>query len=152
MEFLIICIKSLIILALAFLPMLPLLLEYWEFKRDIKNKMSHKRLRLLIFLLIYIIAVTIFLHLQSEFLLWLSSLSFVQWLADKLSVLARAGYCAQVFAVIIINVGIGFAYRILQYFVRPGLKGKDLSTPKKDGEFSLAQKIERKVIFFFFTI
>ncbi len=150
MEFLIICIKSLIILALAFLPMLPLLLEYWEFKRDIKNKMSHKRLRLLIFLLIYIIAVTIFLHLQSEFLLWLSSLSFVQWLADKLSVLARAGYCAQVFAVIIINVGIGFAYRILQYFVRPGLKGKDLSTPKKDGEFSLAQKIERKIIFFFY--
>ena len=132
------------------LPVIPLILEYIQFKRDVKKGISSKRLRLLVFLIIYVIILTVLFMLQRDILDWIASLSFVQWLASKLAVLSRIFYCVSIFAAIIINTAIGFVYRILQHIFRIGLKNSNIAVPAgKDGEFTLLQRIERKIIFFF---
>lgn len=101
-------------------------------------------------MLVYVIAITLFLYIGKEFLLWVSSLGFIQWLAAKLALSSRFIYCTKVLSAITINIAVGFGYRVLQHFVRIGLKKKNLVEPaKKDGQFSFAQKIERKILFFF---
>ena len=150
MVFLKTTVKLLVIIFLAVLPLLPLFMEYLGFRKDKHKGISHKRLRLLIFMIVYVIAVTLFLYIRKEFLLWVSSLGFIQWLAAKLALSSRFIYCTKVLSAIAINIAVGFGYRILQYFVRIGLKKKNLAKPsKKDGSFSLAQRVERKILFFF---
>ena len=150
MIFLKVVVKLLIVVFLAVLPLLPLAAEYIGFRRDKQKGISHKRFRLLVFMILYVIAVTLFLYIVKEFLLWVSSLNFIQWIASKISLSSRFIYCTKVLAAITINIAVGFGYRFLQYFVRIGLQKKNLVKPnKKDGNFSFAQQIERKVLFFF---
>ena len=150
MEFLKTAVKLLIIIFLAVLPVLPLAAEYAGFRRDRHMGISHKRLRLLVFMTVYVIALTVFLVIEKEFLLWVSSLGFIQWIASKIAISSRFVYCTKVLAAITVNIAAGFGYRLLQYPLRIGLKKKNLAKPKgKDGDFSLFQKIERKVLFYF---
>ena len=150
MGFVTISVKLLIILVFALLPIIPLFAEYLNFKKDKENRISHKRFCLIIFSVIYVTALTIFLLIQQNILGWISSLGFIQWLTAKLSVSDRFVYCSHVFAAIAANLFIGLAYRFIQRFIRIGLKKKKISVPaKKNGEFSLLQRIERSVLFFF---
>ncbi len=152
MELLIVILKILLILGTVLLMAAPVFIEYLSFKKDKKNAISYKRFRIVVFSLIYLIAVTLVLYIFKEIVLWFGNLSFVQWIADRVSVNKRFSYCVEVFAVILVNAGIGFLFRFLLSFVRIGLKKKSLLKPKKkDGSFSLGQKIERRVIRFFHT-
>ncbi|HHU53647.1 MAG TPA: hypothetical protein GXZ43_06205 [Clostridiaceae bacterium] len=144
--------KVLFILASVILMMAPLALEFLTFRRDKKKKITYKRLRLVIYTLVYVIAVTIALYLLKEFVLRLTGLSFIRWIANLVALNRRIIYFGKVMAVIIINFIIGLLYRFFSKFVRIGLKKKDLITPKKkNGEFNWRQKLERKVIKFFHT-
>ena len=96
MVFLKTTVKLLVIIFLAVLPLLPLFMEYLGFRKDKHKGISHKRLRLLIFMIVYVIAVTLFLYIRKEFLLWVSSLGFIQWLAAKLA-LSHVSSTAQKF-------------------------------------------------------
>ena len=69
MTFLKVAVKLLIIVFLAVLPLLPLAAEYIGFRRDKQKGISHKRFRLLVFMVLYVIAVTLFLYIVKEFLL-----------------------------------------------------------------------------------
>ena len=117
---------------------------------DKENKISHRRLRLILFSLLYVFALTIFFLIQQQIIGWIASLGFVQWFASKLSVSERFAYCTHLFAAITVNLIIGVFYRIAQHFVLIGLKKKNLAEPaKKNGEFTLLQRIERRVLTFF---
>ena len=150
MTFVTVCIKLLIVLVFALLPIIPLGIEYLHFLKDKEKKISHKRFRLMIFSVIYVVALTIFFLIQQQIIGWISSLAFVQWLAMKLSVSDRFLYCTHVFAAVALNLFIGVFYRLAQHFVRIGLKKKNLAAPnKKGGGFSLLRRIERRILFFF---
>ena len=150
MDFITVFVKILIILLLAFLPSVPLVFEYMSFRKDKENGISHRRLRMVVFSVIYVIAVTVFFLIQQQFLNWVSSLAFVQWLVSKLAVSDRLIYGSRVFAAIAINFIIGLVYRFVQHFLHIGLKKKKLSAPSgKDGQFSFFQKIKRRILFYF---
>ena len=152
MTFLKVTIKILVILAAVALMAAPFVMEYFTFRGDKKKKISYKRFRIVIYTAVYMIAVTLVLYLAKEVLLWVGNLSLVQWLSSKISVDTRVTYCVEVFAVILTNVAIGFLYVLIGKFVRIGLKKHDLVHPKKkDGTYTFFQKLERKMIRFFYT-
>lgn len=152
MEFLKILLKSLFILATILLMVVPFALEFYTFRRDKEKKISYKRLRILIYTAVYVIAITIALYLVKELTLWLEKLTFVVWLAAKLALSNRQVYFAKVLVAVLVNCAIGVLYGIFSKFVRIGLKKKNLAQPqKKDGEFTWRQKLERKLIKFFHT-
>ncbi len=152
MEFLKFILKLLFILGTTALMVLPIVLEFCTFHRDKKKKISYKRLRLVIYTLVYVIAITLALYLLKEVILWLEGLAAIQWLANRISVSGRIVYCVKVLVAILANFAIGFLYRLFSKFVRIGLKKKNLTIPgKKDGTFSWGQKLERKVVRFFHT-
>ena len=83
---------------------------------------------------------------------WFETLSFVQWIVKKIGLKRRTAYFFSVLTAILVNVTIGVLYCFFSKFVRIGLKKKNLAKPKKkDGTYSLGQKLERKVIKFFHT-
>lgn len=152
MELLKFIIKSLFILATIIFMAAPLALEFYTFRRDKENKISYKRFRIVIYTAIYVVAITITLLLFKEFILWLESLSFVQWIVGKIALSSRVTYCAKVIVAILVNFAIGFVYRFFGKFVRIGLKKKSILKPKKkNGEFSWGQKFERGIVKFFHT-
>ena len=152
MGFLIFLLKALFILAAIGLMAIPFVMEYKTFCRDKKNKISYKRFRILIYTVIYVVAVTIALYLLKNVILWLGSLPFMQWIGARIAVPARLSYFIKVLVAVLVNAAIGFLYVFISKLVRIGLKKKNLQTPKgKDGEFTRAQKIERKIISFFHT-
>ncbi len=150
MAFLKFLIKTLIILAMVFVLVFPFALEFFTFKRDKKRGISHKRLRIIIYTFLYVIAVTVAMYLLKEFILWLETLSFVEWIANKAALSSRTVYFGKIVVAVLVNAAVVLLYRFIGKFVRIGLKKKNLAEPKKkDGEFSLGQKIERKIIRFF---
>ena len=150
MDFLIFVLKVLFILAIVLLMASPIALEFSTFRRDKKNKISYKRLRIIIYTVIYAVLVTILLYLLKELLLWAESLSFIKWLGSKIAFPQRLSYFLKVMAAILVNFAIGFFYRVFSKFVRIGLKKKSLLIPKgKNGEFNWHQKLEHKIIKFF---
>ena len=152
MEFLKFILKSLFILATIILMVAPLVLEFYTFRRDKEKKITYKRFRIVIYTAIYVVAITIALFLLKEFVLWLETLSFVQWIANKIALSSRVVYFGKVLVAILVNFAIGLLYRFFSKFVIIGLKKKNLIAPKKkNGEFTWRQKIERKVIRFFHT-
>lgn len=152
MEFLKVMIKLFIIMAMVLLMAAPLIVEYFNFKRDKKKGISYKRFRIVVFTAVYVIAVTVALYLLKELLLWLETLSFVQWIVTKLAISSRTAYFTKVLVAILVNLAIGALFVFLQSFVRIGLKKKNLVLPKKkDGTFNLRQRTARKVIRFFHT-
>ncbi|MBQ9930355.1 MAG: hypothetical protein IJO72_06220 [Oscillospiraceae bacterium] len=150
MDFIIVVLKILAMLASVFVMFLPLLLEYISFRNDCEEGLSHKRLRLMIFGLLYAAAITVAMVFLDELVAWIGSWSWVQWIAGKVSISARTTYCVELIAVMLINLAIGGLFKLLLPVVRLGLKKKDLSKPKKkNGEFSWTQKLERKVLKYF---
>ncbi len=150
MEILMICIKILAILALCLLMAAPLILEFAAFRGDKDRKISYKRFRILVYSLVYIVAVTVLMYVLKDGLAWLEGQQFVQWLASKLALGSRVVYFGKVLTAMLVNAAIGVVYVLFSKFVRIGLKKKNLVSPAgKDGEFSWVQNVERKVIRFF---
>lgn len=149
MDFIKMLLKILVILASVFFITLPFLLNRSARKRDKKQGISYKYLRVLIYSVFYAIAITVVISLLHDLYQWIASLWFVQWISVRISISPRVQYYVAVFSTIIINIAIGFVYLILQKLVRIGLKKKNLITPKKDGKFNWRQKAERAVIRFF---
>ncbi len=149
MSFLLVSLKIIIIIAFLLLPTIPFLAEIGRFKKDIKKGISYKRFRLAVFAVIYVIGITVAIYLLKDIIFRLSSLSFVQWIANNFAVSNRTQYCANVLVAIIINALIGFLYVFLSKLVRIGLQKKDLKNPKKSGEYTFFQKAERAIIKFF---
>ncbi len=150
MDALIFLLKVLFILAAVILMAAPFAMEFITFRKDKEKKITYKRFIILVYTALYVIAVTVLLFILKELVLWIGSLSFIQWLANKISVNARISYFTKVFAVIAVNFAIGFIFRILSKFVRIGLQKKNLVSPKKkNGDFTFLQKFERKIIRFF---
>lgn len=144
--------KTLYIYATIMAMIMPFALEFYTFRRDKKKKITYKRLRLVIYTAIYIVLITSVLRVFKEWVLWIESFSFVQWLANNIAVSSRVIYFAKVFVAVLVNFAIGMLYRLFSKFVRIGLKRKNLTTPKKkNGEFTWRQKTERKVISYFYT-
>ena len=152
MEFLKFAIKVIIILATVLLMVLPFALEFYTFRRDKAKKITYKRFRIVVYTAIYIIGITIALYLLKEFILWLETLSFIQWIVNKVALSTRLVYFGKVLVAVLVNFAVGLLYRFFSKFVRIGLKKKNLVVPKKkNGEFNWRQKVERKVIRFFHT-
>lgn len=152
MEFLKITVKLIIILAMLFLMALPFFAEFLTFHQDKNKKITYKRFIVVVYTGIYVIAITIALCLLKDLILWLGSLSFVQWFVNKVALSSRTDYFGKVFIAILINFGIGFLFVFLSKFVRIGLKKRDIVKPKKkDGSFTVGQKIERLIINYFYT-
>lgn len=152
MEFLEFVLKLLFILAAVLVMVAPIAMEFYTLRRDKKKKITYKRFRIVIYTVVYVVAITAALFLLKEFVLWLETLSFIQWVSNKIALSSRVVYFGKVLIAILVNFAIGFLYRFSSKFVRLGLKKKNLITPKKkNGKFTWGQKVERKVIRFFHT-
>ncbi len=150
MKFLIVLIKILLILAMVLFMALPFITEFYTFRRDKNKKITYKRFRIVVYSIVYIIAVTIALYFLKEVLSVLGMPALIQWLIKKLSVVNRTVYFVKVLSAVLVNFAIGLLYGFFSKFVRIGLKKKDLVNPKsKTGEFNWKQKTERKIIKFF---
>lgn len=150
MKFLWTLCKCLVMLALVCLAFYPLLAEYLSFRKERKKGVSHKRLRILVFTLVYGIGITIALVALKDLYLTARAWKWVQWLVAKLGVPGRVEFSLSVIGVLLLNGIIGLLYRLLLRLVRIGLNKKNLTVPKgKDGEFTLLQRAERWVIRFF---
>lgn len=152
MGFLIFLLKTVFILAAIGLMALPFVMEYKTFCRDKKNKISYKRFRTLVYTVVYVIVATIALYLLKQVILWLESLPFILWLGARIAVPARLSYFIKVLVAVLVNAATGFLYVLFSKLIRIGLKKKELAKPKgKGGDYTRAQKFERKVITFFHT-
>ena len=142
MDFLKFILKSLFILAAIIFMVAPLALEFFAFRRDKEKKITYKRFRIVVYTVVYVIAITVALFLLKEFVLWLQTRSFVLWLTGKIAISSRTVYFGKVLVAILINFAIGALYRFFGRFVRICLEKKSLLTPKKkNGQFSWRQKI-----------
>ncbi len=150
MGLLIFVLKVLFMLGAVTIAFLPLLIDYVSFRKDVKKGISYKRFRLVIYTLVYTVAVTLALYFFKEIWAWLSGLSFVAWLANKISVSSRLLYFVDVLVALLINLAIGAIFLALGKLVRIKLKDKDVVTPKEDGEYNWRQRAERAVIKFFY--
>ncbi len=144
--------KISLMLAMVLLMVIPFGVEILTFKCDKAKKNSYKRFRIVIFSIVYIIAITIALYILKEFILWMETLRFVQWLVKKLALSARTVYCAKVIVAVLVNSIIGMLFVFLSKIVRIGIAKKNLIIPKKEnGEFNWCQTAERAIIRFFCT-
>lgn len=142
--------KGLLMIGLVCLMAAPLLLEYLSYKKDREDGLSHKRFRLFVFSVVYFIAITVVMLLLEDLLQWIQSWRVIIWLSNQLAIPARVDYAVAVFAVILLNAGIGFLFKLLLKLVRIGLKKKELVKPKgKDGAYTRLQEAERAVLRFF---
>ncbi len=150
MDFLKVILKIVLILATVLLMALPLVLEFYTFRRDKDKKITYKRFRILDYTFVYVIVATLVMYILKETLLWLETLKIVKWLVRKVALSARKVYYGKILVAALVNFAIGLLYRLFGKFVRIGLKKKNLVDPKKkDGSFNWRQKAERAVIKFF---
>ncbi|MBQ3055407.1 MAG: hypothetical protein IJC88_04810 [Oscillospiraceae bacterium] len=160
MGLLIFILKLILVLVITALPAVPFVLEYITLKRDQEQKISFKRLRVLLYTLGYLIVATILLCFIDGLITWLRDLpvlkqvfdlleACIEGIAKKLSLVTRYGYYTKVVGVIVLNFFIGMIYRWVSKVVRIGLKKKDLTKPKKGKHFTRIQRFERRVICFF---
>lgn len=145
-------IRALIIVAAIFFMVAPFAEKFATYRRDKEKKISYKRLRIVLYSLVYIVAVTVALCFLQDLLQWLENLAVVQWLVNLFAVASRVVYCSKVIVAVLVNALIGFVYGVFGKFVRIGLKKKNLTVPKKkNGQWNWRQKLERKIIKFFHT-
>ena len=144
-------IKSVWILLTVVLMVSPLLAEMGTFKRDKDRRISYKRLRVVLFTALYLIAVMVALFVLRDLTGWLADQSFIRWIISKLALRARTVYYAKVLVVMLINFAIGLAFCLLSKFVRIGLKKKNILKPDENGEFRWSQRVERRILRFFCT-
>lgn len=142
--------KIILIVFFAVLPFTPLLMEYYFLKRDIKNKSSHKRFRILLSACLYVFISSVTLLILHEAIYSLSTMNFIQWLSKRIAVSQRLIYCSEILAVVILNAALGIGFWFFQGLFRIGLKKKDLSAPvEKNGLPGLLGRFEKKLIDFF---
>ncbi len=150
MRYLKVIAKILIILAIVTFMAMPLIMQYVSFRKDKKEKISYKRFRLLVFTAFYLMVITVVMCLIKKFILWLETLSLIQWISRTLALSSRTIYFNKVLVVVLVNFAIGALYRLVVKLVRKGLKKKNLTIPKIDNKkFDWKQKAERKIIRFF---
>ncbi len=145
-----IVLKCLLMLAFVFLAAVPFLLGHAEYRRDVRNRISHRRFRMAVAALIYVIAVSIALTVIRYTVGWVWATPVLTWLTAHLPVNPQVTYAAEVLGVILLNAVIGLLFRLVVKLVRIGMK-KKLTEPGKKGKFSLAQKIGRKVVRAFYS-
>lgn len=139
--------KVLIIIALVILLIVPFVVELIKFSIDKKNGNTHKRLRIALFTILYIVVISVVFRIFADFFSWIKDLSFIQWIASKITLSSRADYTLTVVGTVFLNIAIGFAFVILCRIVGIGLKKKDLTKPKKGKvQFTWFQEKERAVI------
>ena len=136
------------VLAVLVLLAAPIVIEALIFKKDVNKKVSSRRFKTVIFTLVYFVGMTVALFFLKEILLWIESLSFVEWIAKKAAISDQVTYFVKVLMAILVNVAIGVVFLLLTRFTRIGMK-KSLLKPKKKQKFSLGQRVETKVITFF---
>ena len=142
--------KILAIVAAVALMAFPFFLDYFLNKEDEEKKISYKRFRIVVFTLVYIIAMTVTLYLLKDVLADIQNWQWVQSLAKKLALTNREIYLTEIITALVVNVVLGFGFVVLAQLVRVGLKKKDLVNPKgKDGGYNWTQRAERAVIRFF---
>ena len=147
-----IIIRLVVILAAVLFMALPFLMEYYTFRADSKDGVSHKRFRIVIYTAIYVVAVTVALFLLKELLLWLESLSLIKWIASNVALNQRIPYFGKVAVAVLVNIAIGFGYVFFSKFVRIGMGKKEKSKPKNEDEKSdKKQKLGTKIINFFYA-
>ena len=147
-----ILIKTLFLLGAVLVLLLPFLLEGFSYWWDKRKKRTYKRFRIVVFTFIYIVLITIVLSVVKDLIDGVSDLSVVRWIARKVSLGDRFIYCVSISAAIIINCFIGLLFRWLARPIRVLTKKLNLLVPKKkDGSYSLFQRIERRVIRYFHT-
>lgn len=149
MGLLTVIVKALVILALTALAFAPLAIEYLSFKADKAQKISHKRFRIVLAVLVYVVILTLSMHVFDDVFAKIGELNFMVWLTGKLSVPARAAYFAKVLVALFLNCAIGTGFLLLQLLCHIGLKKKNLVTPKNEKGFSLLQRAEKAVLHFF---
>ena len=121
----------LIVLAMLLLLAAPFALEYHTFRRDKKNKISHRRFRVLVFAAVYIAAVTVALCVLRDQLREIASLPAVQWVLTNFAPPARLAYAAKAFSAVLVNSAVGFLFWLLRKIVRIGLKSGSITAPRK---------------------
>ena len=143
-------IKLLFILGMAILPAIPFVLEYVSFRRECAKKVGYRRFWLVAWAALYIVLITVALCLVRDFLAWLESVSFVRQLVSALAIGERTVYFGKVIVALLVNFAIGMLYWLACRVIRAALCKSSLVEPaKKDGEFSFAQKLERRAVAFF---
>lgn len=150
MKILVFLLKILLMIGSVCLAAAPLFFEYRSFRKDKEEKITYKRFRVLVFTAVYFIVVTILMTALKDLLLEIRSWSAIDWICKNLALPDRFAYGAWVIAVLLINFGVGMLFKFFLKLVRIGLKKKDLVHPgKKDGTFTLRQRMERAVLRFF---
>ena len=140
-------INLLFVLAVLVLLVAPIGIEFLIFKKDKEEKISYKRFKTVVFTLVYFVGVTVALFFLKELILWIESLSFVEWIAKTIAISGETSYLIKVLIAIVANVVIGALFVFLARFTRFGIKKKSFVFPeKKNGRFSLGQRINRRVI------
>ena len=130
----------------------PIALEFYTFKRDKDKQISYKRFRLVVYTIIYVIAITVLLFLLKEFVLWLETITFIKLIVGKIALGSSVAYFGKVLVAIIVNFVVGLLYRFFSKFVRKGLEKKNFITPEgENGEYTWKQKLDRWAIKFFHT-
>ena len=151
MDLLELIVKILIVVLSVLAMAVPFLISAIRIYLDKRDKTRHKHLRVFIFSLIYCGLMTLALALVGRFYrtieAWAMSIDFIARLSARVAVGDRVRYIAAVYGAILLNVGVGVLYLVMQNLSRIGLKKKDLTTPeRKDGRFSRFQRLERKLI------
>ncbi len=141
-------INFLFVLAVLVLLVAPIVIEAIIFKKDENKGVSCRRFKTVLFTLVYFIGMTVALFFLKEIILWIESLSFVEWIAKKAAINDQVTYFVKVLVAILVNVAIGALFILLTRFTRIGMK-KSLLIPKKNKKFSLGQRLETKIITFF---
>lgn len=147
MDLLIGIIKFVFAFATVFLAALPFILEYRSYLKDKANKIANRRFRIMIFTMLYVIALTVICSIIHDVIAAISSINAVAWLAAKLALPARAAFFSEVVAALLINFAVGVLFRLLLKLVRIGIGKRSLTEGEKYNKaFSFAQKAERAVI------
>ena len=143
-------IKLLFILGMAILPAIPFVLEYVSFRRELRQKSRVSAL------LARRLGGAVYRpdHGRSVpcagLFAWLESVSFVRQLVSALAIGERTVYFGKVIVALLVNFAIGMLYWLACRVIRAALCKSSLVEPaKKDGEFSFAQKLERRAVAFF---
>lgn len=147
MNLLISMLKIIFTFATVFFAALPFVFEYHTYLKDKEKKTANRRFRIMCFTMIYVAALTFALCALRDVITAVGGLSVISWLAVKLALPVRTAFFSDVVGALLINFAIGFLFRLLLRFVRIGMGKRSLSEGEKpDGAFSLAQKVEIKII------
>ena len=130
----------------------PIGIEYLSFKKDKEKKISFARFRIVIYTFIYFIGITVALFFLKEIILWIESLSFVEWITEKVAIDGEAAYLAKLLIVIALNVAIGVLYLLFGKFVKTGLEKKCkvfINKLKTGQNLSVSEEKQNKILNFF---